>query len=75
MNDDGTNEYEDSLVDLSDDTTWFTSDVETQLNNFLESLYAEGCGINGITIELASIAGDGFTYNSEFGPVEFRSKA
>ncbi len=75
MNDDGTNEYEASLVDLSDDTSWFTSDVETQLNNLLESLYAEGCGLNGITIELTSIQGDGFVYNSEFGPVEFRSKA
>lgn len=72
MEDDGTLEYEASLVDLSEDDQWLNPAVTNAVNALQEALYTAGCNLNPMTIVVSTIPGDVATVNGDYGTVTIK---
>lgn len=74
MADDGTNDYEASLVDLTPPTQWVSKDVEAALSNLCEIMWNEGISIPGMTITLHELPGEPLSVGTDFGIVHFKEQ-
>lgn len=72
MEDDGTLEYENSLIDLSEDDQWLNPAVTNAVNALQEALYTAGCNLNPMTIVVSTIPGDVATVLGDYGKVEIK---
>lgn len=72
MEDDGTSEYEQSLVDLSDDDQWVSNELTSAINALQEALWNAGVNLNPMTITVSTIPGDVATINGDYGTVTIK---